>query len=69
MRRVLVPNPLDTDLQFARFHHLDVPCSDDMQLIDELDHLRVRLWGLPPDHWLRERVRILKNELRKRGKR
>ena len=63
---ILIPNPLDSDQQYARFHHLDIPYLDDMQLRDEVNYFRVLLWGLPRGHWLRERVKILESELKKR---
>ena len=64
----LVPDPFDTDRQFDRFHDLDLPYLDDMQLTDELNQLRTCLWGLPLDHWLRKRVLVLEDELRRRGR-
>jgi hypothetical protein len=63
---VLVPNPLNSDRQYYRFHHLDLPDLDDTELADELNYLRPLLWGLDSEHWFRERVMMLENELRKR---
>lgn len=62
----LVPCPLSSDRQYYRFHHVDLPDLDDTHLTDELHYLRPRLWGIPPNHWLRERVARLESELRKR---
>jgi hypothetical protein len=60
---VLLPNSLDTDTQFFRFNHLDLPYLDDVQLTDEVNYIRSLLWGLPADHWLRQRVAALEREL------
>lgn len=61
-----LPDPLSNDQQFARFYHLDVPELEDIELTDELYALRPLLWGLLPEHWLRERVKALEAELAKR---
>jgi len=67
MRRdALVPNPLISDRQYHCFHHLDICELGDMELTDELYALRPLLWGLPEDHWLRERVHRLEGEIAKR---
>lgn len=64
----LIPNPLDTDEQFLRFRHFDISGLDDSEILDELHALSCLLWWrLPDDDWLRERVRLLKDESRKRG--
>lgn len=65
----LIPDPLNSHCQFNRFYHLDLPDLEDTELRDELYALRPLLWGLPPDHWLRERVKMLEAELirRRRG--
>lgn len=63
----LVPDPLYSDLQYERFHHLDIPCLEDAELIDELHALAPLLWWrLPHGRWLRERVGELQKELSKR---
>jgi hypothetical protein len=62
----LIPDPLISDRQCARFYHQDIPGMETGELLDELSALRPMLWGLPSDHWLRERVRMLKIELAKR---
>lgn len=62
----LIPNPTESDRQYARYHHLDIAGSDDTALIDEANFLQSVLWGLPRDSWLRERVRLLRIELAKR---
>ena len=67
MSSVLIPNPLDSDRQFERFHHLDIPGLEDAALMDELHALSPLLWWrLPNGHWLRERVKMLNAELYKR---
>ena len=63
---MLIPNPLDNDNQYRRFHHLDIADIDDSELSEELWALRPYLWGLPSNHWLRERVKELGAELAKR---
>jgi hypothetical protein len=62
----LIPNPIETEEQYGRFHHLDLPGLDDTDAIDELHALRPLLWGLPKDDWLRERVRMIDCELKRR---
>jgi hypothetical protein len=64
----VVPDPLSSNKQYARFRHLDIDGLQDSELVDERYALRPLLWGLPSDHWLRERVAVLESELRKRGK-
>ncbi|MBA7664169.1 hypothetical protein ES703_72224 [subsurface metagenome] len=61
-----MPDPLASDQHFTRFNHLDLPELEDIELTDELYALRPLLWGLPTDHWLRERVQKLEAELSKR---
>lgn len=63
---ILTPDPLDSDRQYARFYHLDLPSLDNTEVKDEFYTLRSCLWKLPPDHWLRERVKALNAELYKR---
>jgi len=65
-RDVLIPDPLSSDQQYARFYHLDIPSLEDGELTDELYALRPLLWGLQGDHWLRERVAKLGAEVIKR---
>ena len=62
----LVPDPLSSDRQYARFNHLDLSGLEDIELSDELYALRPLLWGLPGDHWLRSRVKALGAEISKR---
>lgn len=62
----VIPDPLDTDHQYYRFHHLDLPNLDETELEDELNTLKPLLWGIPMCHWLRDRVLHLKAELRRR---
>jgi hypothetical protein len=63
----LVPNPLSSLEQYLRFWHLDLAHLADNDLMDEFHALRPLLWGLPPDHWLRRRVQLLKGEMDKRS--
>jgi hypothetical protein len=65
-RDVLIPDPFASDKQYSRYQHLDLPELEDTELTDELYALRPLLWGLPGDHWLRERVKILEAEISKR---
>jgi hypothetical protein len=67
MTNVLTPNPVNSDGQYARFYHLDIERLEDTQLTDELYALRPLLWGLPSDHWLRKRVRMLEAETGRRN--
>ena len=62
----LIPDPVNSLDQYYRFQHLDVPRLDDNELTDELYALRPLLWGLPDDHWLRDRVKMLEAENMKR---
>jgi len=59
----LVPNPIDCDAAWRRFYHHDLPQLELTDLLDELYALRPLLWGLPRDHWLRERVHRIEAEL------
>jgi predicted nucleotidyltransferase len=63
---VLVPDPLQSDRQYARSYHLDLPELGDTELKNELYALRPLLWGLPSEHWLRERVKAIESEISKR---
>lgn len=64
----LVPDPLYSDRQFDRYYHIDLPQLEDTDLIDELNCLRVFLWGLHRDHWLRQRVAALETESARRAR-
>jgi len=65
--KILIPDPLDSDRQFERFHHFDIPNLDDTEIINELHALYPLLWwGLPNDCWLHERVKALNMESYKR---
>lgn len=66
MTDILVPDPLSSDQQYARFYHLDLSEMEDIELTDELHYLRSLLWGLDSSHWLRERVKALEAETSKR---
>lgn len=62
----LVPDPLSSDRQYERYYHYDLAGMETGELLDELHALRPLLWGLPADHWLRERVKALEAEISKR---
>jgi hypothetical protein len=62
----LIPNPLAGDQQYLRFYHKDLAGLDDTKLTDELWALRPLLWGLDSGDWLRERVKALEAEIRRR---
>ena len=66
MTDILVPDLLQSDRQYERFYHLDLPELEDLELTDELYALRPLLWGLPADYWFRQRVTMLEKELQKR---
>ena len=63
---VLIPDPLFSRQQADRFYHSDLPGLADVELEDEFHCLRPLLWGLPAEHWLRQRVQMLEGELTKR---
>jgi hypothetical protein len=58
-----VPNPCDSEAAWRRYHHYDIAELAVNDLLDELYALRPVLWGLPPGHWLRKRVKRLEVEL------
>jgi hypothetical protein len=62
----IVPDPLYSDRQYARFHNLDLLGCEDTELLDELSTLRPLLFGLPAAHWLRQRVGAIESELKRR---
>jgi hypothetical protein len=63
----LVPDWLDTDRQYERFHHFDLPYSETQELLRELYALRPLLWWKLEDNWwLCERCEALEAELAKR---
>ena len=67
MTPVVVPNPLESDNQYERYYHYDLPGADLSDLQDELYALRPMLWWKIDDTgWLRERVRQLEAEITKR---
>jgi len=67
MTKVLIPNPLQSDSEYDRYYHYDIPNLELSDVRDELYALRCLLWwDLPGGHWLRERVRLLGIELSKR---
>jgi hypothetical protein len=66
MTKLLIPDPLNSDAEYARFHFLDIPELDNIELRDELNYIKALLWGIPAEHWLRERVRQLETEITRR---
>ena len=63
----LIPDRFDTDQQFDRFHHYDLPSLETEELWHELHALRSLLWWrLPGDPWLQERIEAIEAELAKR---
>jgi hypothetical protein len=62
----IIPDPLRSDREYCRYHHIDLADLDDTQLRDELNALRPLLWGLDKDDWLRQRVAALETEIAKR---
>lgn len=64
---ILIPDPLASNEQYQRFYCLDIGGLADMELGDELNYLRARLWELPEGHWARERVHLLIDEINHRG--
>ena len=65
-RDLLIPDPLFSDRQYARFYHLDLLELEDTELTEELYALRPLLWRLEANHWLRERVKAIESEISKR---
>ena len=66
---VLIPDPMAGDKECARYYHLDIQGLNDVEVMDEYYALRPCLWGLPSDHWLRQRVKALGIELARRRRR
>jgi hypothetical protein len=65
-RNALIPDPFVSEQSYIRFHHSDICGLEDIELTDELYYLRPLLWGLDANHWLRERVTKLEEEIQKR---
>lgn len=78
---ILIPNPLNSDKEYSRFHHYDLAGMEIEDLLDELYSIRPQLWLLKSDRfarmvglfeqgrrieWLRERISRIEAELRKR---
>ena len=66
MTKLLIPDPLNSDSEYARFNHFDIPELDNSELTDELNYIKALLWEVPAGHWLRQRVKALERELAKR---
>ena len=67
-RGVLIPDPLQSDKQYAKFHHLDIPDMKIEKLEAEFYYLQAHIYRLSNDAyiWVRQRVTNLQAELRKR---
>ncbi len=63
---ILIPDPLADSKQYRRFYCIDLDELEDMELTDEINYLRPKLWGLPKVNWARERVWLLEEEMKKR---
>lgn len=63
---IIKPNPLESDTQYYRYYHYDIPGAELSDLQDELWALRPLLWGLPKGDWIRQRVHELEAELARR---
>jgi len=66
MTKALIPNPLQSDSQYDRYYHYDIPYLKLDELHEELYALRPLLWGLPETDWIRQRVKELETEIAKR---
>ena len=65
--RPWVPDPLDSDVQSARFHHLDVAHQDGLDLEAELTFLLCVHHLLSENSWEIERIGVLRDELSARN--
>jgi len=66
LKKGAVPNPIDTEDQFYRYHNLDLPNLDIEELLAEFDWIRAHVWGVPANSWWRERVKAIEGELKTR---
>ena len=66
MAKPSIPDPLNSESEYARFNHFDIPELDNSELTDELNYVKAHLWGVPRDDWQRQRVKVLETELRNR---
>ena len=63
-RPVIVPDPVESDRQYDRYYHLDLPGAELSDLENELAALKPLLWWKIDDTgWLRERTKRLEAEL------
>jgi hypothetical protein len=75
----LIPNPFDSDKEFNRFYHYDLPDMEVEDLLCELCATRYRLWLLSRSsrllslyeqrqriRWYQERIHRIEAELRNR---
>ena len=63
MTPVIIPDPVTSDKEYARYYHLDIATAESSDLLDELYCLRPLLWGLPKGDWLRQRAKRIEGEL------
>ena len=78
---IFIPNPLDSDRQFDRFHHYDLADTDTRDLLCELVAGRCQVWVLGQERygrilghfeqkrriaWLQERIGRIEDELSRR---
>ena len=66
-RDILIPDPLSSLQEAERFFGYDIPSLEDSNLLEECDFLKAHLWGLEEGHWVRSRMWLLKEEIRRRG--
>jgi len=79
MSSILIPNLLDSDKEYQRYHHLDLVDMETGDLLCELTANRYRLWLLRKSEgiigiyerkqriaWLEERIYRIEAELKKR---
>ena len=66
MAKELIPNPLQSDSHYGRYHCFDIPNLEVDDILDEIYALRPLLWGSSKDDWLRLRVKALEGELASR---
>ena len=66
----LIPNPLDSETQYIRYHHEDIPQMENEDLDAEYYYIRshIYLYKENDKPWLSERLAELKAEINKRYK-
>jgi len=61
-----IPNPMDTEDQFYRYHNLDLRNLDIEELLAEFDWIKAHAWQLPANSWWRGRMAAIEGELKTR---